>query len=60
MTQNRKAAPTNLANTLVIAYCSAVTANSSVEPALQRAWLQDFGAQAIQTLQRRTLAGNNG
>ena len=56
-TQNPKAAPANLANALITAYCSAVIADTSVEQALQRAWLQDFGAQVIQTLQSRTLAG---
>jgi hypothetical protein len=55
-TQNPKAAPANLANALITAYCSAVTADSSTEQALQRAWLQDFGAQVIQMLQSRTLA----
>jgi mono/diheme cytochrome c family protein len=58
--QHPKAAAANLANALITAYCSAVTANTSVEQSLQRAWLQDFGAQVIQTLQSRTLAGNKG
>jgi len=49
-TQNPKAAPANLANALITAYCSAVTADASVEQSLQRAWLQDFGAQVVQTL----------
>jgi hypothetical protein len=59
-TQNPKVAPASLANALITAYCSAVTANASVEQSLQRAWLQDFGAQVIQTLQSRTLAANKG
>ena len=61
-TQNPKAAPANLANALITAYCSAVTANASVEQALQRSWLQDFGTQVIhnQTLQSRTLASKKG
>jgi mono/diheme cytochrome c family protein len=54
--QNPKAAPANLANALITAYCTAVIANTAVEPSLQRAWLLDFGAQVIQTLQSRTLA----
>jgi len=33
-----------------------MTATVSVEQALQRAWVQDFGAQVIQVLQTRTLA----
>ena len=52
---NPKAAPANAANALIAAYCS-VTATASVEQALQRAWVQDFGAQVIQALQTRTLA----
>ena len=56
MSDNPKASPANVANALTTAYCTAVTATASVEQALQRAWLQDFGAQAIQALQRRTLA----
>src|SRR6516165_8716025 len=59
-TQNPKATPANLANALVTAYCSAVTASPSVEQALQRAWLQDFGAQVMQTLQGRSLGTNKG
>jgi hypothetical protein len=56
-TQNPKAAPANLANSLITAYCTAVTADTSVEQALQRArLLMDFGAQVIQTLQSRSLA----
>jgi len=42
------------------AYCSAVTANTSVEQALQRAWVLDFGSQVIQTLQSRSLASKKG
>jgi hypothetical protein len=57
-TQNAKAAPANLANALTTAYCTAVTSNTSVEQALQRAWMQDFSAQVIQRLQSRTLAIN--
>lgn len=58
--QDPKGAPANLANALITANCSAVTANASVEQALQRSWLQDFGAQVIQTLQSRTLASKKG
>ena len=56
--QNPKAAPANLANALVTAYCTAVTASASIEQALQRAWMQDFGSQVMQTLQTRTLAAD--
>jgi mono/diheme cytochrome c family protein len=59
-TQNPKAAPANLANALITAYCSAVTANTSVEQALQRAWVLDFGSQVIQTLHSRSLASKKG
>jgi hypothetical protein len=58
--QNPKIAPASLANALITAYCSALTANASVEQALQRSWLQNFGAQVIQTLQSRTLASKKG
>jgi hypothetical protein len=37
-----------------------VTADTSAEQALQRAWVLDFGAQVIQTLQSRALAINKG
>jgi hypothetical protein len=57
---NPKAAPANLANALITAYCSAVIANASVEQSLQRAWLQDFGAQVVQTLQSRGLTSKKG
>lgn len=59
-TQNPKAAPAYLANALITAYCSAVTADTSVEQALQRAWMLDFGSQVIQTLQSRTLGSSKG
>jgi hypothetical protein len=59
-TQNPKAAPAALANALITAFCAAVIANTSVEQALQRAWVLDFGAQVIQTLQSRSLASNKG
>ena len=59
-TQNPKAAPANLANALITAYCTAVTGDTAAEQALQRAWLQDFGSQVIQTLQSRTLASKKG
>jgi hypothetical protein len=49
-----------LANALITAFCAAVIANTSVEQALQRAWVLDFGAQVIQTLQSRSLASNKG
>ncbi len=58
--QNSKTALANLANALISAYCTAVTATSTVEQALQRAWVQDFAIQVIQRLQSRTLAGNKG
>ena len=58
LTRHPRAAPANLANALITGYCSAVTANASVEPAPQRGWLQDFGSQVIQTLQASTLASN--
>jgi mono/diheme cytochrome c family protein len=54
--QNPKAAAANLANALITAYCSNVTANASTDQAAQRAWVQDFSSQVIQTLQSRTLA----
>jgi mono/diheme cytochrome c family protein len=56
--QNPKAAPANLANALITAYCTAVTVNSATEPSLKRAWLLDFGSQVIQSLQARTLASH--
>jgi hypothetical protein len=59
-TQNPKAAPADLANALITAYCSAVTADTSVEQARQRAWMLDFGSQVIQTLQSRTLGSSKG
>jgi len=59
-TQDPKAAPASLANALITAYCSAVIADTSVEQALQRAWVMDFGAQVIQALQSRSLASNKG
>jgi len=40
----------NLAHALIVAYCSVVTANTSVEQDWQRAWLQDFSTQVIQTV----------
>ncbi len=58
--QNAKAGPANLANALILAYCQAVAADSGADQALKRAWLQDFGAQAVQALQRRTLAASGG
>ena len=58
--QNLKAAPANLANALISAYCTAVTATAAMDQGLQRAWVQDFGIQVIQALQSRTLAGKKG
>ncbi|HEY1299077.1 MAG TPA: hypothetical protein VGF07_01180, partial [Stellaceae bacterium] len=58
--QNPKAPPANLANALIAAYCTAVTAGKTTDDALQRAWMQDFGAQVVQTLQQRTMAANHG
>jgi hypothetical protein len=60
MDQNPKAAPADVANALITAYCGAVAANASADPSLKRAWLLDFGSQVIQTLQARTLASNKG
>jgi hypothetical protein len=45
---NPKVASANTANALITAYCMAVVAPASVEQALQRAWVQDFGSQVIQ------------
>ena len=59
-TQNPKAAPADLANALITAYCSAVTADTSVGEARQRAWMLDFGSEVIQTLQSRTLERSKG
>jgi mono/diheme cytochrome c family protein len=59
-TQNPKTGPANAANALITAYCLAVTKGPVADPALQRAWVQDFGAQVIQTLQSRTLARDKG
>lgn len=58
--QNPKAALANLANALITAYCSAVTANASLEPSVQRTWLLEFGTQVIQTLQSRAMAAKKG
>jgi hypothetical protein len=55
-TQNPKAAPVDLANALIAAYCPAVAADASVDPAERFSWLEGFGEQVIQTLQLRTMA----
>lgn len=57
-TQNPKAAPSDLANALIAAYCPLVTAGTSIEPAERFSWLEGFGEQAIQTLQIRTMGLN--
>jgi mono/diheme cytochrome c family protein len=55
-TQNPKAAPVDLANALIAAYCPDVAADASVDPAERFSWLEGFGEQVIQTLQLRTMA----
>jgi hypothetical protein len=55
-TQNPKAAPADLANALIAAYCPAVTADTAADPAQRFSWLEGFGEQVIQTLQMRTMA----
>jgi len=60
VTQNPKAAPADLANALITAYCSAVIADTSIEEARQRAWVHEFGSQVIQTFQSRTLGSSKG
>jgi cytochrome c553 len=57
-TQNPKAAPSDLANALIAAYCPLVTAGKSIEPAERFSWLEGFGEQVIQTLQIRTMGLN--
>ncbi len=52
-----KTGPAVLANALIVAYCAAVTGDKSVDPAQQRAWLEDFGTQVIQALQQRSPIG---
>jgi mono/diheme cytochrome c family protein len=53
--QNRKAAPVDLANALIAAYCPAIAADTKADPALRFSWLEGFGEQVIQTLQIRTM-----
>jgi hypothetical protein len=61
-TQNPKAAPADVANALIAAYCSTVTAAASADPIQQGfpaqgfGWVQGFGQQVIQTLQLRAVA----
>ena len=57
-TQNPKATPADLANALIAAYCPAVTAGRSIDPAERFSWLEGFGEQVIQTLQMRTMGLN--
>jgi hypothetical protein len=54
-TQNPKAVPMDLANAMIAAYCPAVAADASVDPAQRFSWLEGFGEQVIQT-QIRTMA----
>jgi cytochrome c553 len=64
-TQNPKAAPADVANALIAAYCSTVTAAASAEPAEPASsvqgfgWVEGFGHQVIQTLQLRAVASKN-
>jgi hypothetical protein len=61
-TQNPQAAPADMANALIAAYCSAVTAAASAEPARQDSavqgfgWVEGFGHEVIQKLQLRAVA----
>ncbi len=54
--QNPKAAPADLANALIAAYCPAVNADTSVDTAQRFSWVEGFGEQVIQTLQMRAMA----
>jgi hypothetical protein len=55
-TQVPNAAPADVANALITVYCSAVTAdNQTVDPTQQRSWIEGFGEETIETLQRRTM-----
>jgi hypothetical protein len=56
-TQNPKAAPADLANALIAAYCPVVVADAKADPALRFSWLEGFGEQVIQTLQIRAMTG---
>ena len=62
MTQNPRAAPADVANALIAAYCSTVTAAASADPTQQGSpaqgfgWIEGFGQQVIQTLQLRAVA----
>ena len=61
-TQNPKAAPADVANALIAAYCSTVAAAASAGPAQQVSpvqgfgWVEGFGQQVIETLQLRAVA----
>ena len=63
--QNPKAAPADVANALISAYCSTVTAAASADPTQQGipaqgfGWVEGFGQQVIQTLQLRAVASRN-
>jgi mono/diheme cytochrome c family protein len=63
--QNPKAAPADVANALIAAYCSTVTAAVSAEPVQHDSaargfgWVQGFGQQVIQTLQLRAVASKS-
>jgi mono/diheme cytochrome c family protein len=54
-TQNPKAAPADLANALIAAYCPLVAADTKADPALRFSWIEGFGEQVIQTLQIRAM-----
>jgi hypothetical protein len=63
--QNPKAAPADVANALIAAYCSTVTAAASTDPTQQGSaaqgfgWVEGFGQQVIQTLQLRAVASKD-
>jgi mono/diheme cytochrome c family protein len=63
--QNPKAAPADVANALIAAYCSTVTAAASADPTQQGSsaqgfgWVVGFGQQVIQTLQLRAMASKD-
>jgi hypothetical protein len=64
-TQNPKAAPADVANALIAAYCSNVAAAASAEPAGPDSavqgfgWVEGFGQQIIETLQLRAVASKD-
>ncbi len=38
--------------------CTTVASDNAADQAVKRAWLQDFGTQVVQALQRRILASS--